>query len=300
LPLCVSLFCPLCHCHHSHHSLSCWWHLLLMSVMPMLVFRLQWLASWATPAWHHCRWGSEWYAVFYHYVASIRLLLFKLQLKINWSIHTILGTVFGSGFPTVTILSIVFGSVFPKFTILFIVLSCVLNLSPQNLSFLSCCLVCTELSQLLKPKAERVGLVTQMRLYTSKQQKAFNSIWDQCPCNLAAESSIGITLQGCESLAHVMTTHADWLAFTPLSLDVPHYKRESQEAIRIWNDRLKRKLHESHYNQHCYHNIKLSNKWISGMSSQSETGLWVSMQYNKQQSVATLIYCGVHELILDN
>ncbi len=80
-------------------------------------------------------------------------------------------------------------------TVINAVLSCISNLSvaatavtfqifPQNLSFLSCCLVCAELSQTHTPKTERAGLVTSMQLYTSKQQQqAFNNNWDWWPCN---------------------------------------------------------------------------------------------------------------------
>jgi hypothetical protein len=51
-----------------------------------------------------------------------------------------------------------------------------------------------------------------MQTTTTSFQQQLRSISLQ----LAAESSIGITLQGCELLAHVMTAHAAWLALAPL------------------------------------------------------------------------------------
>jgi hypothetical protein len=124
--------------------------------------------------------------------------------------------------------------VFPTFTILGIVLSCVSNLSVATAVtfeifpatklvyfFLVAALVCAKLSQPLKPKTERAGLVMRTRPYTSKQ--ATTTSFQQQLRSTSSQSQIGCPvidwhqLRGWESPARTTTARADWPAFAPRS-----------------------------------------------------------------------------------
>jgi hypothetical protein len=117
----------------------------------------------------------------------------------------------------------VFPSVFPTFTILGIVLSCVSNLSVATAVtfeifpatklvyfFLVAALVCAKLSQPLKLKTERAGLVMRTRLYTSKQ--ATTTSFQQQLRSMSSQSQIGCPvidwhqLRGWESPARRVRT----------------------------------------------------------------------------------------------
>jgi hypothetical protein len=71
------------------------------------------------------------------------------------------------------------------------------------------------------------------------------------------------------------------------------WPRDRESRIRIWNQRLKRKLCESHYNQHCAHKIKLSDK----MNQWHLTTIrkWTASQHTIQQSAkcgnTNLLWC---------
>jgi hypothetical protein len=69
------------------------------------------------------------------------------------------------------------------------------------------------------------------------------------------------------------------------------WDRESR--IEIWNQRLKRKLCESHYNQHCAHKIKLSD--IMNQWHLTTTRNWTVSQHAIEQSAkcgnTNLLWC---------
>jgi hypothetical protein len=71
------------------------------------------------------------------------------------------------------------------------------------------------------------------------------------------------------------------------------WPRDRESRIRIWNQRLKRKLCESHYNQHCTRKIKLSDK----MNQWHITTIrnWTASQHTTQQSAkcgnTNLLWC---------
>jgi hypothetical protein len=63
--------------------------------------------------------------------------------------------------------------------------------------------------------------------------------------------------------------------------------QDRESRIRIWNQRLKRKLCESHYyNQHCAHKIKLSDKM--NQSHLTTIRKWTASQHTIQQSAKCL------------